>query len=620
MDFGRSHIAIQIPRWAAVGVTWLPLHGQQGSDRLLSGQALTPGQSLVSRPSGKYELAMQGDGNVVLYNRDPAARDHALWDTTTDHGRGHTCWGARATMQADGNFVVYNVAGKACWATGTNGHAGAALYLQDDGNLVMYSKGIAPNAQGRGAIWSSKTQGGHRPPNGSFLDDIGKAVSSAVTSIPGLKQTVNLANKAIAAVEKVPVLGQVLDVTMAVTPVGMVRNIASGARIDKALVKTLTDRVQAVHEVAPYAAMVASFVPGIGSGVAAALAAADALSQGRSIDDAALAAVRNAIPGGQIAQAAFDMATKVAKGENVGTAALETARAQLPPGAQQAFDVGVAMIAGKKIQDVLVTAVSSFAPAQLQSIMASGAQALAATKGLGAIASQIATDPLAKNGFQLGAGLLAQKSINEPAVRAVRSKLTGSALAGFDAALKTQEPHFSWLRNIATTAAQNVVARQVATSAPVIQHAAQTAAANVARVAPKALPPRLLPMPSALPGLTLPTRQVAGGECGCSCDDAAAVTGEARRAFLDANHLLDRAEQGDRRARARVAEFARRGRGSRAARVLQTVGAWRASLRAQQESVARGCAVQGMVGGLELPPSPIPNELLAQAGVPMGSY
>jgi hypothetical protein len=47
-----------------------------------------------------------------------------------------------ATMQNDGNLVVRSVtAHKALWSSGTQGHPGAYLLEQTDGNLVIYQAG-----------------------------------------------------------------------------------------------------------------------------------------------------------------------------------------------------------------------------------------------------------------------------------------------------------------------------------------------------------------------------------------------------------------------------------------------------------------------------------------------
>jgi RHS repeat-associated protein len=43
-----------------------------------------------------------------------------------------------ATMQTDGNFVLSNAAGTSMWSTGTSGTNASSIFMQDDGNLVLY--------------------------------------------------------------------------------------------------------------------------------------------------------------------------------------------------------------------------------------------------------------------------------------------------------------------------------------------------------------------------------------------------------------------------------------------------------------------------------------------------
>jgi hypothetical protein len=113
-----------------------------------------------------------------------------------------------------------------------------------------------------------------------------------------------------------------------------------------------------------FAAMVAPLVPGIGTGVAAALGAASALAAGEPITKAILAGARSAVPGGAIAHAAFDMGVNIARGKSLSEAALATARNQLPggPAAKAAFDAAVALGQGKKIQDAAFAAAGGALP------------------------------------------------------------------------------------------------------------------------------------------------------------------------------------------------------------------------------------------------------------------
>lgn len=138
--------------------------------------------------------------------------------------------------------------------------------------------------------------------------------------------------------------------------VDAVAGIARGENVFKSLQRGALGAVGDVRESLRFAAMVAPFVPGLGTGVAAALGVANALASGERITDAIIAGARNAVPGGAIAQAAFDAATRLARGQNLRDAMLDTFRSQLPGGpmAQAAFDAGLALAKGKNIQDSII--------------------------------------------------------------------------------------------------------------------------------------------------------------------------------------------------------------------------------------------------------------------------
>ncbi len=106
---------------------------------------IKPGEGLVSGESysscdGRFALAMQTDGNLVLYGLG-----RALWSTNTYGSDGYA-----AIMQTDGNFVLYGKHSDPLWASDTNGHGGSTLALQTDGNLVVYSPSHV-------ALWDSGT-------------------------------------------------------------------------------------------------------------------------------------------------------------------------------------------------------------------------------------------------------------------------------------------------------------------------------------------------------------------------------------------------------------------------------------------------------------------------------
>jgi peptidoglycan hydrolase-like protein with peptidoglycan-binding domain len=108
---------------------------------LQPGQGLSGGQSIWSW-DGRFEFAMQGDGNLVLYKQGSPK-----WASGTN-GKG----GDRVIMQEDGNLVIYKSNGQPVWASNTNGSSnyGSSLNVQNDGNVVIYRPNGAP-------IWATNT-------------------------------------------------------------------------------------------------------------------------------------------------------------------------------------------------------------------------------------------------------------------------------------------------------------------------------------------------------------------------------------------------------------------------------------------------------------------------------
>lgn len=92
-----------------------------------------------SSPDGRFLLAMQADGNLVLYQGTTP-----LWATGTSGSSYY------AQLQADGNFVVYTASDVPVWASGSSGNPGSYLSIQNDGNMNIL------NQTGQ-AVWSSNT-------------------------------------------------------------------------------------------------------------------------------------------------------------------------------------------------------------------------------------------------------------------------------------------------------------------------------------------------------------------------------------------------------------------------------------------------------------------------------
>lgn len=114
--------------------------------RLKSGETLERGSVVQADKDDSYQLALQEDGNLVLFFRPEKGPRQVIWATHTN-GRAV----ARATMQDDGNFVLYDYANHAVCSTRTQGNPGASLTVQLDGNIVMYAK------DNHRVLWASKS-------------------------------------------------------------------------------------------------------------------------------------------------------------------------------------------------------------------------------------------------------------------------------------------------------------------------------------------------------------------------------------------------------------------------------------------------------------------------------
>jgi LysM domain len=109
------------------------------------------------------------EGQKLVKGDSLASSNGAYTLTLQDDGnlvlasRGHAIWSSgtdgqdvvRAEVQKDGNFVLYT-ADKPVWHTDTKGKKNVRLVLQDDRNLVLFA--------GDGAAWSTKTETDAPPP------------------------------------------------------------------------------------------------------------------------------------------------------------------------------------------------------------------------------------------------------------------------------------------------------------------------------------------------------------------------------------------------------------------------------------------------------------------------
>lgn len=169
---------------------------------------------------------------------------------------------------------------------------------------------------------------------GGFFGSIAKGISSVGKGV-------------VRTAGKVPGLSPML------APVRAVSDIARG----KNVLKTVRAQAEAVvadtRRSLPIAAGVVSVVPGVGTGVAAGLSAANALSQGKNLREIAEDAAIGAVPGGALVKASLRAGINVARGQNViravGREGIQYAKSQLPGGqlVQQAATTAASIVLGK---------------------------------------------------------------------------------------------------------------------------------------------------------------------------------------------------------------------------------------------------------------------------------
>lgn len=199
---------------------------------------------------------------------------------------------------------------------------------------------------------------------GNAVSSAGKAIGDATKSIGD--ETGKIGN----ALSKVPAVGPLLHGVWGAmgAPFDLTYRIAKGERLDHALIDHFKNDIQNVKEVAPYAKMVISFVPGVGTAVSAAIGAATAIVSGQPITSVLMEAVKGAIPGGEIAASVFTAATDVVSGKGIDAAAVDVL--PIPDGAKGpikgALKLAESVASGKPPGDALVQTTMAVLPPDVQ--------------------------------------------------------------------------------------------------------------------------------------------------------------------------------------------------------------------------------------------------------------
>lgn len=222
---------------------------------------------------------------------------------------------------------------------------------------------------------------------GGFFSFVKKAASSAVNTVKSAAQRVvpkaiqraaarvvstakGAAQTVARTISKIPVLGSVAAATaaLALLPASAASQLVQGRRIDHIAIGQFKSALASTRTLAPYAQTVLSFVPGVGTGLSAGIGGALALAQGHSITQAVEEAVKSALPGGPLAQAAFAVASGVMQGKPIDAIAVNA----LPIGEQQkalllrGLGAAKALAAGRRVDQVLLDEALHSLPPQLQ--------------------------------------------------------------------------------------------------------------------------------------------------------------------------------------------------------------------------------------------------------------
>lgn len=265
---------------------------------------------------------------------------------------------------------------------------------------------------------------------------------------------------------KIPVVGKPLKavINLHAAPFALANSVLQGERIDKAVLNNIKQQVRDVKTVGPYAQMVVSLVPGVGSGISAGLGAGLALADGQPIDAAIKAGVEGALPGGPLAKSAFNVATaivqkksidqiaiaglpipeaqkkaltvaldatvKLAKGQRVDKVALAAAEKAIPANLKPALNIGIAIAQGANLQRAMLANVT---PAVLVKLASQGGAVITVNPVLKAGFASF-KDKASQSGFAVGAAV-SRFQVTPAEVVAIRAKLNPAQKKGFDTAL-----------------------------------------------------------------------------------------------------------------------------------------------------------------------------------------
>jgi probable HAF family extracellular repeat protein len=108
-------------------------------------------------------------GNLYYFNSESYNNQYGTWQSNTYDG-------VLATMQSDGNFVLFNAAGQAVWSSNTGGNPGATLHVGPYGAFIVGSNGKVIKVLGEGNGGSSPS-----PSSSDSILQSGQSITNQVS-------------------------------------------------------------------------------------------------------------------------------------------------------------------------------------------------------------------------------------------------------------------------------------------------------------------------------------------------------------------------------------------------------------------------------------------------------
>lgn len=296
-------------------------------NRLANPTQMRAGETLRPQLDKKNKVVSSGGTYLVFRTSgDLALQVNGKWVWHSNTAQSNV---SRLSMQADGNLAIYDNSGYPVWASDTMANPGAYLSVEGGDAKVLSSTGKTLWS----AVGDAKGKKDRRKSHGDSLIAmlalnpigiiagrntwVGNVIGTAGRPVAQASHALqDESGKIVKALDKIPVVGGLFvglyDAVFWSSGLGpMVATeqiIVEGYGVDTVVLAKLKEELKDFKAVGPYAQMVCSFIPGVGTYIAGAIGCGLALANGEPIGEAILSGVEGMLPGGPLAKMACDVA------------------------------------------------------------------------------------------------------------------------------------------------------------------------------------------------------------------------------------------------------------------------------------------------------------------------